>query len=225
MLKKYSIYSGLILFVLFWVLLVSCTIYPNYDDKNSDTVDFKKVTVAKACNKDESTCLDRVLLVREKITNNTLAAISHLYNQSDFVKPETICFDSIGGDNPPAERLIKFIKASNLNTCLAEKYIISGSQEVKGVKCDSACPFLFLASDKRVALGTDFAVGIHHSGKTFDLCLFKCHFNSGGEEFEQYLTRVEHKKFFKDSRKVDFEDERNLSFKELEGYAFFTQKL
>lgn len=225
MLRKYLIYSGLFVFALFWGLLGLCTFYPNYDDKNSDTVDFKKVTVAKACNKDESTCINRVLLVRGKITNNTLATISNLYKQKDFLQPEAICFDSIGGNNPTAERLIKFIKLKNYKTCLAEKYILSDSQEVKSVKCNSACPFIFLASNERVALGNDFAVGIHHSGKTFDLCFFKCHFNSGGEEFEEYLTLENHKEFFKDSRKVDFENVRYLSFKELEDYAFFTQKL
>lgn len=214
------------LFALFFALgvsLIICTQTSGQVEVNSGSID-EKVTIARACNISESFCLNRVLLIRGRITNNTLATLSELYNQSDFQEPEAICFDSIGGDNHAAERLIYVIKGSEVKTCLAEKYILSDATLIEGVKCNSACPFIFLSGNKRLALGSEFDVGIHHSGFTFNFCFFKCYFNVGGEEFEQYFTREEHKKFFTDSRKVDYEYVRYLPFKELEGYAFFTQK-
>ncbi|WP_439821520.1 hypothetical protein ACSPX5_09330 [Pseudomonas sp. HLG18] len=223
----------LILFMSVWLV---CTggpkawhwLFPNDTVEVADkSMVIKKAMIGEACNKESTDCKKNVLIIIGAIDDGTAKAIDHLAETATF---DTVCFSSPGGSAGIAQDIGNWIKSRHFNTCMAERYKLEGGIGISNVQCLSACPYLLLMGKTRVALGSDFSIGVHRSGVTFDLCV--CHFKVN--EFWPYVSTWGyrdmlghsdqpeiHQSLLSFSLDVDSTDIHNLTQAELKKYAVF----
>ncbi|KMV28341.1 hypothetical protein AB733_24270 [Photobacterium swingsii] len=199
-----------------------------------DDVSLPKVLMAKACDKNEENCLDNVILfagIFDQGTENSASRLLEKLNQADKFS-HNVCFWSPGGSIDSAVRIGNWIKSNNLNTCLAEKYIIEGRGTLSGTHCNSACPFVFLMGDTRTRLGDDLKLVVHHSGGKIDLCFACWKFNSlNSTAYDDYsemllssehIDKEQHIELLKYSLKTHFSDGKALTKDDWRSYSIFT---
>lgn len=102
-----------------------------------------------------------------------------------------VCLRSNGGLLRGAERIATLIRREQLDTCVADyveynavydnsaqRFTNLASVTHRDVSCDSVCPFMLLAGSKRLALGQQFNIKLHHPGAPSKTCLGTVYQNS-----------------------------------------------
>lgn len=238
--KKFCINSFLLGLTVFFVLLISCTYFPEakrmlgFNDtisvKDGDKkVDLDKALIVDACNAEKTICLKDVILIKGRLDEGTISSIENLKGPNN----KTICFDSRGGNIDVATRIGSWIKENNFNTCLADKYIIKEKGTISSTICHSACPFILAMGNERTMVGENFKIGIHHSGGTLDLCFCSFYFNAfdfiATNKYKEMLSlsnaSKQHLTMLEDSLKINFSDNNILSQLEIDKYKLFTKKI
>jgi len=130
-----------------------------------------KIEFAKACNKEGKNCLkDDVILLHGRITSLSSTYFKEflsLHNRKiTNLKIKYVCFNSIGGRNKEAIKIGEKIAKEGLQTCLAEKYILSNDIIPQdSTECSSSCPYILLAGSTRNLIGKSACIGVHASGQ------------------------------------------------------------
>ncbi len=230
---------------LFLVLLLAiCTTYEGLkrdqfaNEKLENKIQLSKSVFGKACNREESYCIDDVLILRGSITETTLSDLKELARTQGDKKVSAICFDSPGGNVIKAGGLGKWILKSKLPTCMAEVYFVNDKKgqlrKIKNTKCSSSCNFLLLASNKRIAIGSDFKIVTHSAGNNFSFCFCSAPLSirlMNSFVFKSLLSRddnpdrEQHLDFLAFSKTIDFSESYQLTSFDIEKFKIFTWRL
>lgn len=241
---KAKLKKAMFIFVCVAILgTLACTGYQNFKDdrliiKKSDSeIHLPKAAIAKACNREATYCIDDVLLILGEISGTTLSDLEELARTHGDKEISTICFDSRGGNTAKSSVLGERILKNGLSTCMAERYFLDDKngirRELENTQCNSACSYLLLASNKRIAIGTHFKIATHSAGVNLSLCFCNMPLSSGFMNsfmFESLLDREDnpdreaHLQFLALSQKVSFSEAYYLSNDDLETFAVFTDR-
>ncbi len=138
----------------------------------------QNVMRADACDRNRRHCVQDVLLIRGVIGLQTYFDLKRLYQQRAV---QTICVDSPGGVGPMAAAIAKWIYANNLNTCMAELYLLDDfSTQLTDAECHSACPFVLASGKRRWSLGETQTVGVHQARSEISWCFCQLTIPLGG---------------------------------------------
>jgi hypothetical protein len=173
---------ALFFFVLFGIIVVavaklsSMWFVSNYcTDRNVKTIDRSigpmRLHAAKACSLADGCGIDVALLDGQIMSNSgevISKSLDFYFKGNPSVK--TVCLNSPGGDTTSAKIIGEKIAFLGLDTCLAEKYVVENEKSITGIICNSACPWVFLAGNKRIQLGEKIKIGIHSAKWTGYFC-------------------------------------------------------
>ncbi len=160
-----------------------------------------------------------------------------------------VCLRSNGGLLIGAERIAKLIRREQLDTCVADyveynavydkstqRFIELSNITHSNVSCGSACPFMLLAGSKRLALGQQFSIKLHHPGRPSKTCLGTVYQNSDLSKENVLLSLVEqspeadlaaHKQLYQRALRTPFRMNKtdHVSHEDFATYRLFTEYL
>lgn len=220
----------------------ACTNYQNLKDDSlvvktkNDEIHLSKATIGKACDNARAHCLDDVLIILGKISDATLKDLDTLAKTHGDKAISAVCFNTPGGDVHAAKVLGLRILQHKLSTCMAETYFIHDKngipRQLINTKCNSACNFLLLASNKRIAIGHDYDIATHSAGISLSFCFCSMPVSWGimnSFKFQSLLDRDDnpdktaHLDFLQLSKHVGFDEAYYLTSADLEKFAIFTE--
>lgn len=222
---------ALLLFVFTYIPLVPRLLGSTQSEAVSvgnESTSLDKAIISKACTGDGKTCIDNVLLLSGYIDQGMIERIDYLTNAH---KINTVCFATRGGSKEFAIKIGEWINKNHKNTCMAEKYLTSNDLTIKSPLCASACPYLLAMGVERTALGSNFKIGIHSSGSTWDFGIFSFETSSSRSNaikgYKEMLANSSnsssHLQMLYDSLDTRFDSKRYLSSEEQKQYALFTE--
>lgn len=168
--------------------------------------------------------------------------------QSDLIQNMPVCFRSHGGVASGSVKIAALIRQYNLDTCMSDyveykqryhtgknKFEDIAEKSYSDVYCASMCPFILIAGENRYALGDNFAIQLHHTGKRSVNCVNTFYENSDLTENNYYLDMVsqsaekdkkQHYLLYQRALKTSFTSKKldSLCHCDFEQYALFTQK-
>ncbi len=221
-----------------------CTVYQDYKKEKlivktlHEDIHLPKATIAKACNRDETYCLDNVVLIVGEISDSTVSDVNKLLETWRDKGITTVCFDTQGGNIHDASSLGQWILKNGLSTCMAETYFIKDKndkpRQLINTKCDSACNYLLLASNTRIAIGQSYKIATHSAGVNVSLCICNVPLSSGFMNsfiFKSLLDREDnpdkdaHLEFLALSKRVSFADSYKLTLSDIQRFRIFTETM
>jgi len=239
-LKKVILFCG----ITGLVAVLICTGYQEYKKEKlivktlHEDIHLPKAAIAKACNRDETYCLDNVVLVVGEISDSTVSDVNKLLETWRDKGITTVCFDTQGGNIHDASSLGQWILKNGLSTCMAETYFIKDKndkpRQLINTKCDSACNYLLLASNKRIAIGQSYKIATHSAGVNVSLCICNVPLSSGFMNsfiFKSLLDREDnpdkdaHLEFLALSKRVSFADSYKLTLSDIQRFRIFTETM
>lgn len=123
--------------------------------------------------------------------------------QSNLINHMPVCFRSRGGVASSSVKIAALIRQYNLDTCMSDyveynqryhivknKFEAIAPQSYADVYCSSMCPFILIAGKHRYALGDQFVIQLHHTGKRSVNCVNTFYENSDLTENNYYLDMV-----------------------------------
>lgn len=202
---------------------------------DADKKQLPKAVVARACNTNETHCLDDVLLVLGEFDEGTRESINRLLKERSGKPFKTVCLHSRGGDMRFAADIGEWIKNHDFDTCLADRYLLADGLTLINTECDSACPWVLLAGLNRIQFGESFSIEVHHPGGTLSVCFCEMKINSYADW--EHLDLVEdmlnykpskdledHLKLFERSQETHHSESDLIEVAEWEKYSIFTDK-
>ncbi len=200
-----------------------------------------------ACKQSDEVCDTKVILLQGEIVKDSVEKVKAFLEKENISSDQNnmmICLDSPGGNRQAAVAIGEEIARRGLDTCLAEKYtLLTGEMQHRTTVCASACPYILLSGEKRIAIGEALIIAGHSSGDylLFCGCTFKVgdskddpetirFFNSAIRRFGQLnplrIDSPENYRFPADTNQIAYESFLKISvFDALNKYQILTTVL
>ncbi len=220
---------------IFTILLLIAAISYCPDANNKVTLsrfDALNIDYVFACKQSDEVCDTKVILLQGEIVKDSVEKVKAFLEKENISSDQNnmmICLDSPGGNGQAAVAIGEEIARRGLDTCLAEKYtLLTGEMQHRTTVCASACPYILLSGEKRIAIGEELIISGHSSGDylLFCGCTFKIgdsrddpenirFFNSAIQRFGQLnplrIDSPENYRFPTDTNQIAFESSMKVS--------------
>ncbi len=125
---------------------------------------YSQISTGKACQINEGCKFDAAIFIGGINENSVDLAIKYL---DENPKLTTVCLGSWGGEIQAATKLSAFIIERGLSTCMAEYFQLTEfkNEIVYANYCSSSCNQIFLASKKRISVGSNVRFKGHSYSK------------------------------------------------------------